>query len=126
MRHALAGIVPDEVLHRRRKAYMARTPFAAISQEWEYFADLGTNMVAASLGIVNARSFTEVLQRARQGKEVPIVSVMRTIDLEIWLRAYQQQMRSIQRTVKGQIRLSREEEAAGDRHSLDEVHRSLI
>ena len=106
MRRALVGIVPDQVLHRRRKAYMARTPLAAIAQEWEHVSDLATNMVAASLGIVNAQSFANVLHKAREGKEVPIVSLMRTLDMEIWLRAREQPMSLDYRTMKSPLNLS--------------------
>ncbi len=124
MRRALAGIVPDEILHRRRKAYMARTPLAAISQDWESFAALSTSMVAASLGIVNARSFTATLARARQGKEVPIVSLMRTLELEIWLRAREQHLSSNDQSAINHIGLSHDAEASDDR-SLAEVRQSL-
>lgn len=124
MRRALVGIVPAEILQRRRKAYMARTPLAAISQDWESFAALSTNMVAVSLGIVDARSFTETLDRARQGKEVPIVSLMRTLDLEIWLRAREQHMSSNDQSVDNHMGLSRDAVATDDR-SLAEVRQSL-
>lgn len=124
MRRALAGIVPDEILHRRRKAYMSRTPLAAISQNWESFAGLSTNMVTASLGIVNARSFTESLEKARQGKEVPIVSLMRTLDLEIWLRSWKQYLFSNRQTATNFIGLSPDKEQSSHR-SLAEVRQSL-
>jgi asparagine synthase (glutamine-hydrolysing) len=126
MRRALAGIVPDEILHRRRKAYMARTPLAAIAAEWENFAYLATNMVAASLGIVNAQSFANVLRKAREGKEVPIVGLMRTLNMEIWLRTREQPMSLGHRAAKSRVNLSRVGAATGAQRSLDELHRSLI
>lgn len=103
---------------------MARTPLAAISQDWESFAALSTSMVAASLGIVNARSFTATLARARQGKEVPIVSLMRTLELEIWLRAREQHLSSNDQSAINHIGLSHDAEASDDR-SLAEVRQSL-
>jgi len=118
MRRALAGIVPDEVLHRRRKAYMARTPLVAIAAEWENFANLATNMVAASLGIVNPQSFANALHKAREGKEVPIVSLMRTLDMEIWLRARGQPMFLDHCSAKSQVNLSVAGEAAGGTRSM--------
>ena len=125
VRRALAGIVPDEVLHRRRKAYVSRAPLAAISQNWGRVADLGKNMASVSLGIVNARSFAEILERARQGREVPIVSLMRTIELEIWLRAQREQMSRNRPAGKTQIRLSHKAEAGRENCSLNQVPRSL-
>jgi|HubBroStandDraft_5_1064220.scaffolds.fasta_scaffold15785_3 asparagine synthase (glutamine-hydrolysing) len=86
MRRALAGIVPEEILNRRRKAYVSRAPMTAFSKERDCLAELSTNMVASSLGIVNAHCFRATLQRAREGHEVPVVTLLRTIELEIWLR----------------------------------------
>jgi asparagine synthase (glutamine-hydrolysing) len=124
MRRALAGIVPREILHRRRKAYMARTLLAAISQDWQSFAGLSTNMVTASLGIVSARSFTESLERARQGKEVPIVSLMRTLDLEIWLRSWKQYTFSNRQIATNSIGLSPDKEQSSH-CSVAKVRQSL-
>jgi asparagine synthase (glutamine-hydrolysing) len=125
VRRALAGIVPDEVLRRRRKAYVARTPLAAISALWESFAHLGTNMVAASLGIVDAHLFTEILQKAREGQQVPLVSLLRTLDVEIWLRSREQPMSLDHPAAKG-LSLYPAKRRRGDRQSLAEAHRSLI
>lgn len=89
VRRALAGIVPEEVLGRRRKAYVSRAPMTAFSQERERLEELGRGMVAGSLGIVDVPSFSETLQKARSGQEVPIIPLVRTIELEIWLRSRQ-------------------------------------
>ncbi len=86
MRRALKGIVPAEILHRRRKAYVAREPLAAIISNWTAVEQLGTSMRAAALGIVDERMFMENLCRVREGKEVPIVAILRTLELERWLR----------------------------------------
>jgi asparagine synthase (glutamine-hydrolysing) len=86
MRRALVGIVPSEILERRRKAYVSRAPLSALSRERAWFDELGIDMIASSLGIVSAPCFVQTVQRAREGQEVPIVTLMRTIELEIWLR----------------------------------------
>jgi len=86
MRRALVGIVPSEILDRRRKAYVSRAPFSALARERACFDELSINMIASSLGIVSAPCFAQIVQRAREGQEVPIVTLMRTIELEIWLR----------------------------------------
>ena len=86
MRRALAGIVPDEILNRKRKAFISRGPLAALSEEWPRVTDLTSNMVSASLGIVNPRAFCEALERARKGQEIHIVSMLRTLTFECWLR----------------------------------------
>ena len=86
MRRALAGIVPDELLNRKRKAFVARAPLAAISAEWTYFTEVTQNMVSSSLGIVDAKIFSEALQKARHGQEVPVLLLMRTLGIESWLK----------------------------------------
>jgi len=86
MRRALVGIVPDELLNRKRKAYVARAPLVAISAEWTYFTEMTQRMVSSSLGIVEAKKFLEALQKARLGQEVSAVTIMRTLGIESWLQ----------------------------------------
>jgi len=85
MRRALIGIVPDELLNRKRKAYVARAPMAAISAEWARLVEISQQMVSSSLEIVETKRFWEALQKARHGREVPIVALMRTWTFEAWL-----------------------------------------
>jgi asparagine synthase (glutamine-hydrolysing) len=87
MRRALVGIVPADVLNRRRKAFVVRGPMAAVSAQWAELSDLTRHMVSASIGIVDSSVFFETLKNAQQGKEVPIVTLMRTVSIELWLRA---------------------------------------
>jgi asparagine synthase (glutamine-hydrolysing) len=86
MRRALVGIVPEELLNRKRKAYVARALIVAISAEWTHLAELTQHMVSSSLQIVDADKFSEALQKARHGQEVPTVTVMRTLGIESWLQ----------------------------------------
>lgn len=86
MRRALVGIVPQEVLDRRRKAYVARGPALALSVEWSSLVQVIQEMVASSIGIVNAAAFRDSLQKARNGEEIPILPLMRTLEIEFWLR----------------------------------------
>jgi asparagine synthase (glutamine-hydrolysing) len=86
MRRALIGIVPDELLNRKRKAYVARSPLTAISEGFESLAEISRHMSSGSLGIVEAKKFLEALQKARHGEEVPVVTLMRTLGIELWLR----------------------------------------
>jgi asparagine synthase (glutamine-hydrolysing) len=86
MRRALVGIVPAEILNRRAKAYVARSPLVRISREWSRWAEITQHMVSSSLGIVNQARISDVLQKARRGEQVPMVPLMRTLFLEEWLR----------------------------------------
>ena len=93
MRRALAGIVPDEVLNRRRKAFAARTPTFSILAEWNRLMEISQQMVSGDLGLVDANVFHEQVRRARDGQEIPVVPLMRTLRLEFWLRGLQRRKR---------------------------------
>jgi asparagine synthase (glutamine-hydrolysing) len=86
MKHALAGIVPDEILNRRKKetAYqeMPRGGWA----EWPDLLEIGRDIVSAAIGIVNPDRFLEAVQKARRDENVSIMTLKRTLFLESWLR----------------------------------------
>jgi asparagine synthase (glutamine-hydrolysing) len=86
MRRALVGIVPDEILNKKGKAFAVRSSLIAISTNWPHFVEMTRHMVSSSLGIVDTESISNVLERARSGETTPIVTLMRTIDIEGWLR----------------------------------------
>jgi asparagine synthase (glutamine-hydrolysing) len=86
MRRALAGIVPKDVLERKRKAFVARSHMAAFSNESRSLLALTENMLTATGGIVNPVALREAICRVRHGQEVPLISIMRVLLLEYWLR----------------------------------------
>ncbi len=86
MRRALIGIVPQELLNRKRKAFVARAPMAAVSSEWARLVEITEDLVTSSLGIVDSKSFSGALQKARQRLQTPMVTMFRTFDIEMWLR----------------------------------------
>lgn len=86
MRRSLAGIVPEEILNRKRKAFVSRAPRTFIAAHWEHIQSMSRDMILESLGIVSAAAFRQCLEDVRHGKEVPIVPVQRTLSLECWLR----------------------------------------
>jgi len=86
MRRSLVGIVPDEILMRKRKAFVTRSPMKAISRESAALIELSRNMVSSSLGIVDPDVLREAIRKADTGQELPVVTLMRTLDLEFWLR----------------------------------------
>ncbi|MFY9529161.1 MAG: asparagine synthase-related protein [Candidatus Acidiferrales bacterium] len=85
MRRALVGIVPDEILSRKRKAFVIRAPMIAISAAAVRLVEMSRCMVSSSLGIVDAERFRNAITAVRSGQEVPIVPFMRTLSLEYWL-----------------------------------------
>jgi asparagine synthase (glutamine-hydrolysing) len=86
VRRALVDIVPSEVLHRKRKAFASRALLTRISCEWPSLIEACQNLHSASLGVVDARAFREFLQEARHGCAIPIVTLVRTLGIEAWLR----------------------------------------
>ena len=84
MKRALVGIVPDELLNRRRKAF----PWPVnkkVSTQWPNSMDASVRMVSGGLGIIDSNRFWEVLQKARRYQNVPIDCV-KTLTMESWLR----------------------------------------
>jgi asparagine synthase (glutamine-hydrolysing) len=86
MRRSLAGIVPEEILNRRRKAFVVRAPIMAISTQWSSLTELTRDMISSSLGIINSASLREALEGLRRGRDLPLVPALRAISLERWLR----------------------------------------
>jgi asparagine synthase (glutamine-hydrolysing) len=83
MRRALVGIVPDEILNKKGKAFVARAPLVRISRDWANLVEMTQHMVSSSLGIVDDERILGFLQKARR---VPTVILTRTIWIEGWLR----------------------------------------
>jgi asparagine synthase (glutamine-hydrolysing) len=86
MRRALAGIVPADILERRRKAYASRGPRVAISREWDRLSSLSENMLSSRFGIVDETSFRNALLSVKNSEQIPLVHLSRTVFLEAWLR----------------------------------------
>jgi len=89
MRRALKGIVPDEILNRKRKAFVARSPITDIQRESSLLADVASHMASGATGLVDANAFLEAVRQVCRGEEVPLIPLMRTISIEFWLRQLQ-------------------------------------
>jgi len=87
MRRALVGIVPDEILNKKSKAFVVRTPLVTITNEWTSFVETTQDMVSSSLGIVDSELLLATLEKGRRGEEIPTVALMRTISVENWLKS---------------------------------------
>jgi asparagine synthase (glutamine-hydrolysing) len=86
MRRALAGVVPEEVLNRKRKAFAARRAFVQVSDEFDALLETLDPMILASLGIVAPSAFRRELEKARVGLETLPIALLRTIGMEAWLQ----------------------------------------
>jgi asparagine synthase (glutamine-hydrolysing) len=85
MRRSLVRIVPDEILHRKRKAFVVRAPMVEIAAQWPRLMELSQHMLSSSLGIIDSSNFADALQKVRSKQEVALVPLMRTLHVEFWL-----------------------------------------
>jgi hypothetical protein len=79
-------MVPGEIINRKRKAYISRAPLKIISNQCDRLIGISGNLVTESLGWVHGANLAEALRKVQEAKEVPIISMMRTLGLEFWLR----------------------------------------
>jgi asparagine synthase (glutamine-hydrolysing) len=86
LRRALRGIVPDVVLDRRRKAFVVTSQLKAISTDWERISQLVETMSLDSCGVIDSEILARMLDEARRGTEVPLLSLTRVLRLEWWMQ----------------------------------------
>ena len=86
MRRTLVGIVPDEILYRKRKAFVVRGPMEAVSREWQSILKLLEGLRGETVSMVDVSLFRAALDSARTGHETPMVAIARTLEIECWLR----------------------------------------
>jgi asparagine synthase (glutamine-hydrolysing) len=87
MRRALANIIPDEVLERRRKAYQLRAPLHALQQAHDVLDKLFANPMLADAGLIDVTILRHSLRRTAEGDPAWWQAMLRTIALELWLRS---------------------------------------
>jgi len=100
MRRSLQGIVPDDILNRRRKAFIARGPLASLRAALPQLIEDAQNMTLSRLGIVDAGAFHEFLKRAAETGGLSIIPALRTLLVEAWLRNLVRSKGSLAETVK--------------------------
>jgi asparagine synthase (glutamine-hydrolysing) len=87
MKRALSGIVPDELLNRKRKTFdpQEQGTLNETSAEWASLAER-PRTISSSIGIIDSDQFWKVLQKSSCNEGAPIQSLKRTLTLESWLR----------------------------------------
>jgi asparagine synthase (glutamine-hydrolysing) len=87
MRRALRGIVPEEILERRRKAFISRAPLLALGEKGATIQKLITNSLAANRSWIDYGAFNSVLSRTVETNDPRwVMALTTTIALELWLR----------------------------------------
>ncbi len=87
MRRAMSGLVPAEILNRRRKAFVVRAYLDAIVSQRNRLISVCDRMVSGSFGIVNVATFRLAIERAPNDPKFPLVALLRTLNIEFWLRS---------------------------------------
>ena len=85
MRRALAGLVPSEILERRRKAFVTRGLVNSLKNEWNR-SSRNQQLFVEQLGIVDRAALKTSIHDAEQGRDVAIIPLLRTLTVERWLR----------------------------------------
>jgi asparagine synthase (glutamine-hydrolysing) len=86
MRRALSGLVPEEVLNRRRKAFVHR------KSPKDHCAAVACGLreeqilISDTIGIVDTSRLEAALRGLGRGEEVSMDALQKTLSLEFWLR----------------------------------------
>jgi asparagine synthase (glutamine-hydrolysing) len=89
MRRALRGIVPEEILQQRRKAYVARGPLILIRGVRSKLHELCHDSLSAQLGVIDQAKLKGALGSADKifsaNWTLPLI---RLLEFELWLKVY--------------------------------------
>jgi asparagine synthase (glutamine-hydrolysing) len=116
MRRALAGIVPAEILGRKRKAYVSRRPLVDLETAFPEIEVLFQNSVLASQGWLDRKVFLEALSGAKHGQLETIVPILALLQMELWLQSSMH---------FGRGQLPEQKRAASGRPGSAEAHPSM-
>jgi asparagine synthase (glutamine-hydrolysing) len=85
MRRALRNVLPEPILNRKRKAFVAHAPFATLEDRWQDFLYLSQQMQSETLGIIDGSRFLDVGRKAHNNLDVPVGALLRACVMEQWL-----------------------------------------
>jgi asparagine synthase (glutamine-hydrolysing) len=86
MRRALAGIVPAEILARKRKAFVARRPLVLLATNRIPIERLLHEPLLAACGWIDPESFKVILASACNGESQHATFLSVALRLELWTR----------------------------------------
>jgi asparagine synthase (glutamine-hydrolysing) len=87
MRRALKGIVPIEVLERKRKACISRGPLFVLRNAHQKIEELFSDSFCADCGLIDRDKFLRAFRSGIRGDLKWIGQLTRTIGLELWLHS---------------------------------------
>jgi asparagine synthase (glutamine-hydrolysing) len=86
MRRALVGIVPQEILERRRKAYQLHAPLKTLRAVSPQLLDLFQDSHLAAMGLIDPQLIRTAIAQLANGSADGWQALVRAIALELWLR----------------------------------------
>lgn len=87
MRRALRSLVPAEILERRRKAFLIRTPLLSLQRASADIERRFKSSRIVDLGIVDATPFLKALSDVVSGRNLELWPyITRTVEIDLWLR----------------------------------------
>jgi asparagine synthase (glutamine-hydrolysing) len=86
MRRAMRGIVPSEVLERKRKAFVSRGPLGHIQGAQEKVEELFAAPLTAEFGLIDRRRFLAAFHAELAGEMKWMSHLTNAIEVELWLR----------------------------------------
>jgi asparagine synthase (glutamine-hydrolysing) len=91
MRRALQGIVPTEILERRRKAFVSRGPINRMREALLKIEHLFDDPMVARYGLIDRDAFLSALHTELSGDMKWLRHIKNTIEAELWLRGRNEQ-----------------------------------
>lgn len=86
MRRALEGIVPVEVLERKRKAFVSHGPTSRLRDARKAIEEMLTAPLAGEYGLIERNKFFEMFHAELTGEIAWVSHVTRAIEVELWLK----------------------------------------
>jgi asparagine synthase (glutamine-hydrolysing) len=87
MKRALSGIVPPEVLNRKKRAFVQEASSRNTSSDRPCFVGMDNHpLLSSCIGMIDANRLREALRRAGNDQEVSLERLERTLTFEFWLR----------------------------------------
>ena len=88
MRRALRGIVPQEILERRRKAFMSRAPLLSLREAKASIQELFANSLTIRRCWIDYEAFDRALRRTVETNDPQwVMALTKTVALELWLQS---------------------------------------
>jgi asparagine synthase (glutamine-hydrolysing) len=85
MKRALVGIVPDELLTRRRKAFVPKEAKKDSAIELTSVIEMRQPMISSAIEIVDPNLLLAAVKSTQGKEEIPFHILMRTLTFESWL-----------------------------------------